>query len=132
MHPKRGKLIFDDKCEFCIRSIRLLQKLDWFSTIDFIPLGKAAQLMSKYSITAEAMQAKVHHITPSGHVTAGAEAFRKFGKKIPLLFVSAIILHIPLALRLASFLYMKIAMNRYAISRLMKCSSNNCSIHRDH
>ena len=77
------------------------------------------------------MQAEIHYISPSGYVTAGAKAFRAFGKKIPLLFPSAVMLHLPFALKLASFIYMKIAVNRYALSRLMKCSSKNCSVHRD-
>ena len=131
MHPSQGKLIFDDQCEFCLRSIRLLRQLDWFSTIEFIPLGKAGQIMTRYSITSKAMQAEIHYISPSGYVTAGAKAFRAFGKKIPLLFPSAVMLHLPFALKLASFIYMKIAVNRYALSRLMKCSSKNCSVHRD-
>ena len=131
MQPSQGKLIFDDQCEFCLRSIRQLRKLDWFNAIEFIPLGKAGQIMSKHSITSEAMHAKMHYISPPGKVTAGAEAFRVFGKKIPLLFPSAVMLHLPFALKLASFIYMKLAVNRYVLSRRMKCSSRNCSAHRN-
>ena len=76
------------------------------------------------------MQSKMHYISPCGHVAAGAEAFRAFGKKIPILFPLAVMLHLPFALKLASFIYMKLAVNRYAISRLIKCSSKNCSTHR--
>ena len=130
MQPSKGKLIFDDQCEFCLWSIWQLRKLDWFKVIEFIPLAKASQIMSSHSITPEAMQSKMHYISPCGHVTAGAEAFRAFGKKIPLLFPSAVMLHLPFALKLASFIYMKLAVNRYAISRLIKCSSKNCSTHR--
>ena len=130
MHPSQGKLIFDDQCEFCLRSIRLLRKLDWLSAIEFIPLGEAGQIMTRYSIPCEAMETKMHYISTCGNVTAGAEAFRAFGKKIPLLFPSAVMLHLPFALSLASFIYMKLAVNRYALSRLMSCSSKNCSVHR--
>tara|TARA_Y100000588_G_C14246154_1_gene921516 strand:- start:2378 stop:2776 length:399 start_codon:yes stop_codon:yes gene_type:complete len=131
MHHSKGKLIYDDQCEFCLFSVRCLHKLDWLGKIEFIPLGVADQLMGSHSITLEDMQTQMHYISPDGHVSAGANAFRVFGKKIPLFFPLAMILHLPLLMKIAAFIYMKLALNRYVLSRFIKCSSKSCSIHRD-
>ena len=36
------QLIYDDVCGFCQRSVRLLRRLDWFRTIDPVPMSAAA------------------------------------------------------------------------------------------
>ena len=102
MASPRGKLIFDDRCGFCQKSIQLLRRLDWFGTIEFVPLGQAAELMERHAITSQAMETAMHHISPLGQVTSGAEAFRVFGKLIPPLLPCALLLHLPFALRLAA------------------------------
>ena len=131
MYASRGKLIFDDRCGFCQKAVRLLRKLDWFGTIEFIPLSQADGLLSQHSISAEAMDAAMHHISPLGQVTAGAEAFHAFGKRIPVLLPLAILLHLPFALLLAKLVYQQVANNRHRLSRVLRCDSARCSAHRD-
>ena len=131
MASPRGKLIFDDRCGFCRKSIQLLRRLDWFGTIEFVPLGQAAELMKRHAITSQAMETAMHYISPLGQVTNGAEAVRVFGKKIPLLFPCALFLHLPFALRLAKVVYGKVAARRHALSRGLRCDSDPCSNNRD-
>ena len=131
MASPRGKLIFDDRCRFCQKSIQLLRRLDWFGTIEFVPLGQAAELMERHAITSQAMETAMHHISPLGQVTSGAEAFRVFGKLIPPLLPCALLLHLPFALRLAEVFYGKGATRRHALSRGMRCDTGHCSINRD-
>ena len=73
----------------------------------------------------------MHHISPLGQVTSGAEAFRVFGKLIPLLLPCALLLHLPFALRLAKVVYRKVAARRHALSRGLRCDSDPCSNNRD-
>ena len=131
MRTSRGKLIFDDRCGFCRKSVQLLRRLDWFGTIEFVPLGQADELMERHAISSQAMEAAMHHISPLGQVTNGAEAFRVFGKKVPLLFPCALFLHLPFALRLAKVVYGKVAARRHALSRGLRCDSDPYSINRD-
>ena len=131
MASPRGKLIFDDRCGFCQKSIQLLRRLDWFGTIEFVPLGQAAELMERHAITSQAMETAMHYISPLGQVTNGAEAFRVFGKKVPLLFPCALFLHLPFALPLAKVVYRKVAARRHALSRGLRCESDPCSNNRD-
>ena len=131
MASPRGKLIFDDRCGFCRKSVQLLRRLDWFGAVEFVPLGQATELMGRHSITSQAMEAAMHHISPLGQVTTGAEAFRVFGKRIPLLFPGALMLHLPFALRLAKCVYGKVASRRHLLSRVLRCDSTHCSTHRD-
>ena len=131
MASPRGKLIFDDQCGFCRKSIQLLRRLDWFGTIEFVPLGQAAELMERHAITSQAMETAMHYISPLGQVTNGAEAFRVFGKKVPLLFPCALFLHLPFALPLAKVVYRKVAARRHALSRGLRCDSDPYTINRD-
>ena len=131
MRTSRGKLIFDDRCGLCRKSVLLLRRLDWFGAVEFVPLGQAAELMKRHAITSQAMETAMHFISPLAQVTNGAEAFRVFGKKIPLLFPCALFLHLPFALRLAKVVYGKVAARRHALSRGLRCDSDPCSINRD-
>ena len=131
MQASRGKLIFDDRCGFCQKAVGLLRNLDWFGTIEFIPLGQAGGLMSQHSISAEATDAAMHYISPLGQVTAGAEAFHAFGKRIPVLLPLTILLHLPFVLHLAKRVYQQVANNRQRLSRVLRCDSGRCSAHRD-
>ncbi len=131
MRTSRGKLIFDDRCGFCRKSVLLLRRLDWFGAIEFVPLGQAAELMERHAITSQAMETAMHYISPLGQVTNGAEAFRVFGKKVPLLFPCALFLHLPFALPLAKVVYRKVAARRHALSRGLRCDSDPYTINRD-
>ena len=131
MHSPRSKLIFDDRCGLCQKSGLFLRGLDWFKTIDFIPFSQAAELVARHHITAQAMEAAIHHVSLSGQVTNGAHALRVFGMKIPLLFPCALLLYLPFVLRLANRLYTTVASRRQTLSRLLRCDAGQCSIHRD-
>ena len=131
MHSPRSKLIFDDRCGLCQKSVLFLRGLDWFKTIDFIPLSQAAELMARHYITAQAMEAAMHHVSLSDQVTNGAHALRVFGMKIPLLFPCALLLYLPFVLRLANRLYTTVASRRQTLSRLLRCDAGQCSIHRN-
>jgi len=131
MRTPRGKLIFDDRCGLCQKATQLLLPLDWFGTIELIPLSRATELTKRYSIPIQAMEAAIHYISPLGQVATGAEAFQVFGKKIPLLLPFALVLHLPFALRLAKCVYAKVATRRHVLSRLLRCESSQCSTHRN-
>ena len=131
MRTSRGKLIFDDRCGFCRKSVLLLRRLHWLGAIEFVPLGQAAELMERHAITSQAMETAMHYISPLGQVTNGAEAFRVFGKKVPLLFPCALFLHLPFALPLAKVVYRKVAARRHALSRGLRCDSDPYTINRD-
>ena len=130
MRNSQGKLIFDDRCGFCQKSAQLLRHLDWFGTIEFVPLGQADELMEQHSISIQTMKDAMHYVSPLGQVASGAEAFCVFGKKIPFLFPIALMLHLPFALRLAERVYSKVAARRHVLSRLLRCDSGQCPTRR--
>ena len=96
-----GLLIFDDACGFCRGSVRLLHWLDWFNTVEPLPLSAAGECMKRHSISHDAMTTSMHLVTRDGRVFAGAEAIREFGLRMPLLFPIALVLRLGFALRLA-------------------------------
>ena len=126
------QLIYDDGCGFCQRSVRLLRRLDWFNTIEPIPLSAAADLMARHLISIDAMMSAMHLVTRQGSVYAGAEAVREFGLRMPLLFPLALAMRLGFVLRLAKWVYQKTSANRYRISRRQKCEEEGCLIHRNH
>ncbi len=62
------QLIYDDVCGFCQRSVRLLRRVDWFRTIDPVPMSAAADLMARHSISPDAMMSAMHLVTRQGRV----------------------------------------------------------------
>ena len=125
------QLIYDDVCGFCQRSVRLLRRVDWFRTIDPVPMSAAADLMARHSISPDAMMSAMHLVTRQGRVYAGAEAVREFGLRMPLLFPLALAMRLGFVLRLAKWAYQKISANRYRISRRQKGEGEGCLIHRN-
>ena len=126
------QLIYDDSCGFCQRSISLLRRLDWFNTIEPVPMSAAVDLMARHFISLDAMMAAMHLVTRQGKVYAGAEAVREFGLRMPLLFPLAVAMRLGFVLRLAKWAYQKISACRYRISRRQKCEEKGCLIHRNH
>ena len=57
------QLIYDDVCGFCQRSVRLLRRVDWFRTIDPVPMSAAADLMARHSISPDAMMSAMPLVT---------------------------------------------------------------------
>ncbi len=129
--PAKDQLIFDDGCGFCSRSVHLLLRLDWFKTITPVPLSAAGDLLARNSIPLEAMMNAMHLVTRDGRVFAGVEAVRMFGTRIPLLFPLALAMRLGFVMRLTKWVYKKISGNRYAITRMLKCEGESCSLHRD-
>ena len=125
-----GLLIFDDTCGFCRRGVRLLRWLDWFNTVEPVPLSAAGECMKRHSISRDAMAASMHLVTRDGAVFAGAEAIREFGLRMPLLFPIALLLRLGFALRLAKRGYRFVSANRYRISRQPSCDSGECAPRR--
>ena len=126
------QLIYDDSCGFCQRSISLLRRLDWFNTIEPVPMSAAVDLMARHFISLDAMMAAMHLVTRQGKVYAGAEAVREFGLRMPLLLPLAVAMRLGFVLRLAKWAYKRTSANRYKISRGLKCKAGGCLIHRKH
>ena len=131
MNAVKDQLIFDDGCGFCNRGVRLLLRLDWFKTITPVPLSAADDLLARNSIPLEAMMNAMHLVTRDGRVFAGVEAVRMFGTRIPLLFPLAFAMRLGLVMSLTKWVYKKISGNRYAITRMLKCEGESCSLPRD-
>ena len=132
MNTAGHQLIYDDSCGFCQRSIGLLRRLDWFNTIEPIPMSAADDLMARHFISLDAMMSAMHFVTRQGKVYVGAEAVREFGLRMPLLFPLAVAMRLGFVLRLAKWAYKKTSANRYKIRRGLYCEAGGCLIHRKH
>lgn len=111
----RAQLVYDGTCAFCRAQMRLLQKLDWFGTIRFVPVALARSLKLPAEYTEERLLQAIHCVTTKGKIYSGARAFRHACLGIPLLAPIAVLLWIPGAIHPAERLYGWIARNRHRI-----------------
>ena len=125
-----GLLIFDDACGFCRGSVRLIRWLDWYNTVEPLPLSAAGECMKRHSISHDDMMTSMHLVTYDGRVFGGAEAIREFGLRMPLLFPIALVLRLRFTLRLAKQGYQFLSANRYRIGRRPSCDSGECAPRR--
>jgi predicted DCC family thiol-disulfide oxidoreductase YuxK len=109
----RAQLVYDGTCAFCRAQMRLLQKLDWFGTIRFVPVALVRSLKLPAEYTEERLLQAIHCVTTKGKIYSGAKAFRHACLGIPLLAPIAVLMWIPGAIHPAERLYGWIARNRH-------------------
>jgi len=130
MNTANGLLIYDDGCRFCRESVRVLHWLDWFDTVNPLPLSAAGEYVAQYSLSHDALMASVHLITRGGRVFTGVEAVREFGLGMPLLYPLALMLRLGFMLRLAKRFYRLVSANRYRIHGRQHCGHSECASRR--
>lgn len=100
----RPVVVYDGECGFCRRWVRRLQRWDRSGRLDYLPLQDPAapELTGR---RPEELALSAHAVLPTGHVLAGAAAFRAVCAYLPGGAVPRAILGLPGALAVAERLY---------------------------
>lgn len=94
----RGKVIYDGECGFCRSSIRLIQMMDLWGKLEYVPGPKG---MSEMRLDL-----------PDGKTYGGFFAFRRLTWICPMLYVMIPIVYFPGSGILGPLVYRWIARNR--------------------
>lgn len=119
--PDRGwTLIYDGDCEFCRRSVGLVDRWDVRDRIDLVPFQSAD--LERYGIPRSAAEEAMHLLDPGGTVWRGAEAAREMLRLLPGGRPLGWLFRLPGFPALAERVYAWIARRRHRFG----CSSDVC------
>jgi predicted DCC family thiol-disulfide oxidoreductase YuxK len=111
----RPIILYDTKCKFCIKQIRIIKFLDILHKFDYDSLYNYAD------VPVDKLSLRTFKNTYSG-----AEAFKHIAYKIPLLCPMGILMSIPYSMILWEKIYSIVAKNRYLIGG--RCDEQNCNL----
>lgn len=113
-------LIYDGDCEFCRRSVRLVDRWDVRGRIEPVPFQSAN--LERYGIARSAAEEAMHVVDPDGAVWRGAEAAREILRLLPAGRPLGWLFRLPGVPALAERTYAWIARRRHRFG----CSSETC------
>ena len=125
--PRQAVLLYDGECPLCLKSVSVLQRLDWFHVVHYQNARDIQHLPpSPVPLDAQKLLEEMHLITPDRRaVYRGFGAFRWLAWRLPLLFVFAPLLYLPGVPKLGRRLYRWVARNRF---NLVPCHDGACAL----
>ncbi|MDX1953231.1 MAG: HTTM domain-containing protein [Verrucomicrobiota bacterium] len=108
-------VFYDGKCSFCRQSIAVVRALDIFHRLRFIDMHSPEASLEFPDLDLERGAQEMMVRTHSGQWFGGFLAFRKLAKYLPLAWPILPFLHLPLATRIGTRAYQKVAANRYCL-----------------
>lgn len=122
-------VIFDGECNFCRRQVTNLCRLDWGGNrLSFLSLHDPRVGERYPDLTHDELMEQMFVIDRSDRRHAGADAVRYLSRRLPLLWVTAPILHLPGTARLWRWMYRQVAKRRYKLAG-KSCENEACSVH---
>lgn len=120
-------VLYDGRCDFCRRSVRLLQKLDWRGGLQFADGRDRANLPpTTEPLDPRRLLEEMHVVTPDGRrVFHGFAAFRRIAGLLPPLWPLLPFLYVPGVPWLGQRAYLWVAKNRF---HLIPCHDGQCQV----
>lgn len=120
-------VLYDGQCEFCRRSVRLMQRLDWRGRLHFADGRDAANLPpTPEPLDPRRLLEEMHLVMPDGRrVFRGFAAFRRISRLLPPLWPLVPFLYIPGVPWLGQRIYLWVARNRF---HLIPCHDGQCQV----
>ena len=110
----KGRIIYDGDCGFCRSSIKVLQVMDLWGSLAYVPGLKG---MSEMRLDS-----------PGGESSGGFFAVRKLSWMMPMLYPLIPLLYFPGAGFLGPLLYRWVARNRYLFPAFHSCKDGRCHL----
>ena len=124
-------VIFDGECNFCWSQVGKLSKLDCCGNrLSFISLHDDRVPQQYPELTHEQLMEQMYVIDGKNRRHAGGDAIRYLSRRLPLLWITAPILHLPGSALLWRWLYKQVAKRRYKLAG-KSCDGDSCSVHID-
>jgi predicted DCC family thiol-disulfide oxidoreductase YuxK len=128
MTSEKPLVLYDGACFLCLRSMTILQFLDWFDRIDYValqqdPLPRLGRVDATFRRRA---LEQIHVVEPDGSLHAGYAACRRLAWRLPLAWPVAPLLYLPGATAVGSFVYRRVAAAR---ERFESCDGDTCGLH---
>ena len=125
----RPLVLYDAACLLCLRSMTILQFLDWFDRIAYVPLQQdpLPRLGRVDAAFRHRALEQMHVVERDGSLHAGFAACRRLAWRLPLAWPIVPFLYLPGATMIGSFAYRRVAETR---ERFETCDGDACMLHR--
>ncbi|MBA61237.1 MAG: thiol-disulfide oxidoreductase [Planctomycetaceae bacterium] len=124
-YPNAEVVIYDGDCQFCRRQVKRLNRWDGKQRLSYISLHDKFVASEYPELTKDEMMQAMYLIDRKGKPHRGAAALRVISRRLPKLWLLALLLHIPFTLPIWSWVYRQIAKRRYRLN----CDTGACEIH---
>jgi predicted DCC family thiol-disulfide oxidoreductase YuxK len=119
------KVFYDEDCQFCRDSMKLLKQLDRDNLTEAVPLSEKVLDELHVPATLDECFAQMHIVSRTGQMLVGYFAILRLAKLFPQTRVLAWLAQRLLPSAIGCRLYRMIANNRY---RLRRCDSEHCKL----
>ena len=106
-------VVYDGECGFCTRTIRILKSLDWLGRIEWRSRFEPGLVERYPALKSQDTQSRMVSMTPEGKAHGGFFAVRDIWLQLPLLFLPALLFHIPGVSLLGVPVYAWVSKNRH-------------------
>ena len=124
LYPIRDIVLFDGHCSLCVRSMRSLLLFDWFGRFICLDFRQAQVSKLISCVSVEQLEEQMVLITPLGEIKFGFKAWRYIVCRLPLFFIPAHLLYLPVVSGLGDRLYRVVARSRLG---LVHCPPGKCA-----
>jgi predicted DCC family thiol-disulfide oxidoreductase YuxK len=123
-------VLYDGDCRFCTRGARQVERLWGRRNVSLKNFQEPGALDPYPTVSRDAAMEKMHIVTASGRVFAGAEAFARIAATVPVVGWLAWLYYVPGLRQLVDLTYATIARHRYRLfGRTEACDSGTCHLH---
>lgn len=126
--PAADVVIYDGRCKFCTASVRKLQRYDRRGRLAFVSLHDPEVGRRWPDLTPDELMQYMYVVTPEGRKFRGAKAFKYLSTRLPALYWTAPLLHLPGLMPLWQACYRAFAKRRYRWGRVESCDDGSCKI----
>lgn len=127
--PGSDVVIYDGHCRICSSQMQTLARLDLTRRLTFLSLHDRRVTDRYPDLSFAELMKQMYVIDCAGQRHAGILAIRHLSRRLPALWLLALLLHLPGSLPLWKRLYEQIARHRYRFGR-MQCSEGTCYLHQ--
>ena len=125
--PNAEIVIYDGDCQFCTRQVEKLNRWDGKQRLTYISLHDESIVSAYPDLSKKQMMEAIYLIDKGSKRHRGAAALRVISRRLPKLWLLALLLHIPFSLPVWNWGYQQIAKRRYRLN----CDTDACAIHFD-
>lgn len=132
--PDADIVIFDGDCNFCISQVKNLRRLDCCGgRLSFLSLHDERVAERYPDLSHDQLMEQMYVIDGDGRRYGGADAVRYLSRRLPWLWITAPILHLPGSAGLWRWMYKQVAKRRYKLagkkSGRPACDGDSCAVH---
>ena len=129
--PGTDIVIYDGKCRICTAQVHKLDRWDSRRRLSFMSLHDYEVYLRWPDMPCQRLMEEMAVVDYRGRCHWGPEAIRYLSRRLPWLWWTAPLLHLPGSMVVWRPLYRWFSRHRYHLSGDDQCDDGTCSLHRD-